>query len=205
VTSALSRLDRLAPDIIGRTLSGEERALFGKYLEILSEWNRIHRLVGSGDILWLVDNIVLDSLLFLPMVPDSASRMLDIGSGAGVPGIPLKIMRPEVELVMVESRRRRVSFLSAAIRALCLRAARVVHSRIEQLGSIDLGEFDVVTARCAAAPSRILGIAKRFLRPYGLAIVAGSQEPGADSPGLRRIPVRNPVTGMSRNFVIIES
>jgi 16S rRNA (guanine527-N7)-methyltransferase len=205
VTEPLTRLGHHATAILGRTLDQPELGYLSKYLKILSEWNTIHRLVGSSDPQWLVDNIVLDSLLFLRVLPASAARVLDVGSGAGVPGIPLKIVRPEMELVMVESRRKRASFLSAAVRALGLRGATVVNARIEALGSPDLGTFDVVTARCTSSPSRLFATTCRFLADGGRAIVSGPPEKTALGAGCRWVEVRNPMTGLMRNFAVMDS
>jgi len=205
VTEPLPRLRRHAAAILGRQLDQPELAALVKYLEILSEWNTVHRLVGSSDRQWMVDNIVLDSLLFLRVLPASPGRVLDVGSGAGVPGIPLKIVRPEIELVMVESRRKRASFLSAAVRALGLRGATVVNARIEDLGTADLGTFDVITARCTSSPSRLFATTGHFLSDGGTAIVSGPPEKAGLGAGCRWVEVMNPVTGLPRNFAVMDS
>lgn len=192
-----------ASAILERKLSHSELDLIQKYLEILVEWNRVHRLVGSSDTRWLVDNIVLDSLLFLRVLPDHVARVLDVGSGAGVPGIPLKIVRPDMELVMVDARRKRTSFLSAAIRILGIRGATVLNARIEEIQTSEIGVFDAITARCTAEPSRLLGLAGRFLSRDGVAVVAGPPKAGISRGNQRWVRVRNPVTGLIRNFAIL--
>lgn len=205
MTEPLSRLGRHAAAILGRQLDQPELWSLSKYMEILAEWNMVHRMVGSSDEQWMIDNLVLDSLLFLRVLPASPRRILDVGSGAGVPGIPLKIVRPEMELVMVESRRKRASFLSAAVRALGLHGATVVNARIEALGTADLGTFDVVTARSTSSPSRLFAVAGRFLAEGGAAIVSGPPEKAPLGAGCRWVEVRNPVTGLTRNFAVMDS
>jgi 16S rRNA (guanine527-N7)-methyltransferase len=191
-----------AAAILGRPLSHSELDIIGKYLEILTEWNRVHRLVGECDTKWLVDNIVLDSLLFLKVLPASPSRLLDVGSGAGVPGIPMKIVRPEIEIVMVEARRKRASFLAAAIRALGLRGARAVHARIEEVSTREHGVFDAIVARCTARPTRFFGVVARLLSAEGVAAVSGPPEVGGNGDDFTWVQVMNPVTGLMRNFAI---
>jgi 16S rRNA (guanine527-N7)-methyltransferase len=205
VTSTQARLSSLAAEIVGRQLSGAELDTIYKYLEILTEWNRIHRLVGSDDRQWLVDNVVLDSLLFLKVIPPTALRVLDVGSGAGIPGVPLKIVRPEIDLVMVEARRKRASFLSAVIRTLGLVRATVVNARIEALGTPEIGIFDTIVARCTAEPARLFGKVSPFLSAGGALVVSGPPKRGPRDASLKWIEVRNPVTGLMRNFAIMAS
>jgi 16S rRNA (guanine527-N7)-methyltransferase len=202
VTRALSGLLAPAAVILGRQLSHAELDAIYKYLKILTEWNRVHRLVGEGDTKWLVDNIVLDSFLFLKVLPDSSSRILDVGSGAGVPGIPLKIVKPEVELVMVEARRKRASFLAAAIRALGLRGARAIHARIDEVATRDHGVFDAIVARCTDRPTRFFSAVARLLSAEGIAVVTGPPEVRGHGDDFTWVQVMNPVTGLMRNFAI---
>jgi len=114
VTDPLESLAEGTQEILGRPLTKRERGLFCKYLELLIKWNKSQRLIGSAAPHWIVENLFLDSLLFLKVFPSPPSTLLDLGAGAGLPGIPLKIVLGEVELVLVESRQKRVSFLSSA-------------------------------------------------------------------------------------------
>src|SRR4030095_4695568 len=68
--------------------------------------------------MWIVEHLFLDSLLFLRLVPSTARSLADIGSGAGMPGVPIRIVRSDAEVTLVESRRRRASFFSALVREL---------------------------------------------------------------------------------------
>ena len=205
MTEPFSRLRLHAAEILGRDLRSLELESIIKYLEILAEWNAVHRMVGSHDRNWMVDHLILDSLLFLKVFPTSAKRILDVGSGAGVPGIPLKIVRPEMELVMVEARRKRASFLSAAVRALGLRAATVVNARAEVLGVDDLGVFDVITARCTSEPRRLFAMVERFLTEHGSAIVSGPPKATVLGARCRWVEVASPVGGLQRNFALMEA
>lgn len=188
--------------ILGEHLSDQQRDLFRVYQDILREWNSVHRLVGSSEPMWLVRNVLLDSLLFLRVLPASFDSLLDIGSGAGIPGIPVKIVRPGADLVMVESRRRRASFLSATVRRLGLSGASVVHGRAEAMIE---GErrFDAVVARCAGELSAILDLGSRLVRVGGVVAVAGPPVEG-EVPGARIVKVQNPATGTTRSFMVLE-
>src|SRR5215208_2420874 len=114
-----------------RPLSDEEGAQFSKYLNILTKWQKTHRLIGSVQPSWVVTNIFLDSLCFLELMPSGVSRVADVGSGAGVPGIPMAIVRPDVTFSLIEARERRASFLSTVVRELELAHVEVVARRLE--------------------------------------------------------------------------
>ena len=201
----LSDLLGPAKAIIGRPLTSPETESICKYLELLVEWNRTHRIVGSSQIEWLVRNIVLDSLLFLVVMPAGARRVLDVGSGAGVPGIPLKIIRPDLGLVMVESRRKRASFLSSAIRELALDGARVVHRRIEEISTDEIGRFDTVVARCTSAPMLLFDAVREFLTEDATVIVSGPPGNLVDRRVSLWVGVDNPVSRGKRHFAVMRS
>jgi len=121
---------------------------------------------------------LLDSLLFLPVLPFPLRTLLDLGSGAGLPGIPLKIVLNEVQLVLVESRRKRVSFLASVIRELGLEHARVVGRRVEDAMDELEGGFDAVVMRCVGDPGDLLPVASRLVvRPGGVVVASGPPKP----------------------------
>lgn len=187
----LASLAEGAHGILRRSLTSLELALFGKYLKLLSKWQRSQRLVGSAEPHWIVDNLLLDSLLFLEVLPSPLRTLLDLGSGAGLPGIPLKIVLGEVELVLVESRQKRVSFLSSVIRELGLEHARVLARRVEDAMDELQGGFDAVVMRCAGDPGQLLPIAARLLRRGGTVAASGPPKP-------RPLPVGDWITVVTR-------
>jgi len=168
---------------LGRPLTSHELELFSRYLALLLKWQRSHRLIGSSDEMWIVEHLFLDSLLFLHLLPSTTRTLVDIGSGAGMPGVPIKIVRADVEVTLVESRRRRASFLSAVVRELALSQVRVVADRIES-GLLEMeGRFDVVVMRCAGDVGKLMPLAGRLLAPQGLVIASGPPEPRPLSQG----------------------
>jgi len=167
-----------AHEILHRPLTRLELDRFTKYLELLLKWQKSQRLVGSTEPGWIVENLLLDSLLFLPVLPFPLRTLLDLGSGAGLPGIPLKIVLNEVQLVLVESRRKRVSFLASVIRELGLEHARVVGRRVEDAMDELEGGFDAVVMRCVGDPGDLLPVASRLVvRPGGVVVASGPPKP----------------------------
>jgi 16S rRNA (guanine527-N7)-methyltransferase len=158
--------------ILERALSAQETDAFVRYLSLLTTWQRVHRLVGSIEPQWLIENVILDSLLFLRLLPTDVYSTADLGSGAGIPGIPLKIVRPEMKVTLIESRERRASFLSTVVRELGLRECRVVALRAEDIPREDRG-YDAVVMRCAGDLTELVPVAADLVRSGGRVVAAG--------------------------------
>jgi len=205
VIAALEVLERDAPRVLGRQLATGERELFSKYLTLLTKWRRTQRLVGSSDPLWIVENLFLDSLLFLRVLPPGLESLLDLGSGAGLPGVPIKIVMPGIELVLVESRRRRASFLAAVVRELGLRDAGVISGRVEDhLGTLE-GRFDAVAMRCAGDVSALFPLAARLVTPHrGVVVASGPPALTPETPLAQGewVEVEGLRSGTSRRFAV---
>lgn len=137
------------------------------YVALLAKWNKAYNLTAVRDPVEMVIRHLLDALTVLPHLPPG--RVLDVGAGAGVPGIPLALARPSLELVLLDSSAKRTRFLLQAVAALGLDHATVVHSRVEDYrpGS----PFDVVIARAYAALDVLLGQVRPLLAS-GAAVLA---------------------------------
>jgi 16S rRNA (guanine527-N7)-methyltransferase len=203
LTSALERLlAEGANRILERALSEQESDAIERYLTLLSKWQRVHRLVGSVEPEWLVENVVLDSLLFSRVLPTDAESIADLGSGAGVPGIPLKIIRPAMRVTLIESRERRASFLATAVRELGLRKCRVVVGRAETVEEV-AGAQDAVVMRCAGGLDELIPVAAKLVRSGGLVIASGPPKPNAAQAGRTRLDwVEVPGIKKNRSFAV---
>jgi 16S rRNA (guanine527-N7)-methyltransferase len=116
---------------VGLRIDGQTLDRVDRFLNLLQIWNRRLRLTGDRQRPVLLQKHVIDSLALVPELP-AAAVVADLGSGAGFPGIVLGCARPDLPLVLIESRRRAASFLSEAIRTARLPAARVAEMRAEQ-------------------------------------------------------------------------
>ncbi len=199
-----SPLDALASggaSILGRPLGESELQSFDKYLALLQKWQKSQRLVGSSDARWIVDNLFLDSLLFLRVLPPTITSLADVGSGAGLPGIPIKIVRPQLRVALVESRAKRASFLSAAVRELGLRNTAVVTARAGDYAVDNPRSFDAVAMRCAGDFRETALSAGPLVAAGGVVVASGPpslkpldlgewvEVPGASGRGGRRFAV----------------
>jgi 16S rRNA (guanine527-N7)-methyltransferase len=201
VTDPLALLRRGAAVSLGRPLEDREADLFEKYLHLLTKWSNTERLVGSTSPRWIVENVFLDSLTFLRLVPEGTLSLLDMGSGAGVPGVPIKIVRPELSLTLLESRRRRASFLSTVVRELPLPGVRVLHDRAEAVKTELAEAFDVVVMRCAGDVASLVPLASDLVVSGGRVVASGPPRPGRAPIG-EWVTVEAGDTGRSRRFLV---
>jgi len=133
----------------------------------------------------VVQDLFIDSLLFLALLPPRPLALVDIGAGAGIPGLPLRLADSAITVTLVEARRKRVSFLLAAQRELDLGDVAVKEGRAEVLleREPDLtGAFDVVVARSVGPAGALLPVARKYLKAGGLFVVSGPPNPPPQEP-----------------------
>lgn len=122
-----------------------------KYISLLLEWNQRINLISPNDEERVAERHILESLAVLSAWPFSEkASVLDLGSGAGFPGVPLKIMRPDLVMTLLESRQKKTLFLNTVVRELPLANCRVVNARAEDLAKTSGEKFSIVIARAVA-------------------------------------------------------
>ena len=143
------------------------------YRQELLDWNTRVNLTAITDPEGVLTRHFLDSLSVLKVYDKPRARLLDIGSGAGFPGLPLKIVRPQWEVVLLESTGKKVTFLQHMIKTLSLENVVAVHGRAEEFGHKQEyhATFDVVTARAVASLPTLLEYAAPFCRVGGRIIL----------------------------------
>ena len=157
---------------LGIRLDQAQLEQFAAYYRELLLWNRRINLVSEKSSREIVIRHFLDSLTAAPSITSRDGLLIDLGSGAGFPGIPLRIALPELELMLVESSRKKTSFLSHIVRTLPLDGVTVVRERIEALiGEKALaGSFDTVLSRAAFKLPQLIRMASFFLKERGILI-----------------------------------
>ena len=138
------------------------------YLALLLRWNQTYNLTAVRDPAEMVTKHLLDSLAMHPFVDDIAAAggsLADLGTGAGLPGIPLAIAKPGLRVTLVESAGKKARFMREAVRQLGLDSVRVAESRIEALD--EPGRYDAITARALATLPLIVDLGGHLLRPGG--------------------------------------
>ncbi|MCY3541281.1 MAG: 16S rRNA (guanine(527)-N(7))-methyltransferase RsmG [Gammaproteobacteria bacterium] len=152
-----------------RSLTVEQSASVGEYLKLIKKWDRVHSLVSKGDLDHLEERHVNDSLALDPFLKSTGNH-LDIGSGAGFPGIPLAICRPDVHFVLNDRSTNRCRFLREVKFRLRLSNVDVQEGDIgKQDSSGQL--FDTITIRAVAPPERAWFLASPLLREQGTVLL----------------------------------
>ncbi len=155
----------------GIMLSKKQLSLFDVFVEGLWSWNRQMNLTGISDKRQMIIKLLLDPLVALPHL-SSSGTVLDIGSGAGIPGLPLKIGRPEFEVHLLESKAKKISFLKGMIRKLGLKGIEACKGRAEQRDDLPtlFHSYDIVTVRALAPLKKTINICSSYLEPGGLLV-----------------------------------
>ena len=182
-------------------------AALSDYLSLLDRWNRTYNLTAIREPRQMVSKHLLDSLAMAPYV-DDATRLADLGTGPGLPGIPLAIVRPALRVALVESNGKKARFLREAVRRLALGNAEVVESRIEAFDPPL--RFDAITARALATLPQILALGSHLLGPGGRLLAMKGAVPqdeiAALPPGWRvdaLHPLRVPGLEAERHLVVV--
>lgn len=159
-------------------LSEDQQHQLITFVELLNKWGRVYNLTAIRKKRQMVSRHLLDSLVTLPYI--KGLRVLDVGSGAGLPGIPLAIARPDLEFVLLDSSSKKTRFMIQAIGELSLSNVRVEHSRIEDFQSDTL--FDTVITRAFANTEKFLNLAGRMCTKDGQFILMQGESASAKLP-----------------------
>ena len=160
---------QLSPDAVPRLLD---------YLALLERWNATYNLTAVRDPVDMVTRHLLDALAILPYV--RGKSLADLGTGPGLPGIPLAIAEPGRDILLVDSNGKKVRFLREAIRTLKLEGVRALQSRVEDVE----GQFDCVTARAFASLADMLAWGGHLLAPQGIWLAMKGKAPDEELPGV---------------------
>ena len=151
----------------GREITEEQEEKFSVYREYLKEYNNITNLTAITDDRGIAVKHFLDSVMGEEFLPQGA-KVLDVGSGAGFPAIPLKIVRPDLSFLLLDSLNKRIVFLESLIEKLSLTGVSALHSRAEEGAKMYREKFDAVVARAVAPLATLLEYTLPFVRVGGV-------------------------------------
>ena len=191
----------------GLSLSDHELASFETHYRLLQKWNRRMNLTGLKDEEAIVRRHFLEPMAVADLLA-SDGRLVDLGSGNGFPAIPLKVLRPGLDLVLVESSEKKSAFLWAVLREVGLKDARVETRRVQSLSDLaDLLPCRYLTLRAVRVGDVLTGKEIPILRPDGMALLFVTPQQAAtlgrnSLPGLRLSGTR-PLPSGPRSIVAI--
>lgn len=197
----LAALDRgLGEMALALPAGARERLL--DYVALLAKWNRTYNLTAIRDPLAMVAHHLLDSLSVLPYLPLAAdrARLADVGSGAGLPGIPLAIARPRWQVALAESSQKKAAFLRQAAIELALDNVEVHEGRVEAWRPQPL--FDLVISRAFAALTEFIATCRHLVAPGGVLAAMRGAAPHALDQGCSLVELRVPLLNAQRHLVL---
>lgn len=208
-----SKQDELARQLergvraLGLEVGPEMQSKLLRHLELVEKWNRVHNLTSIRDGSKAVSLHLLDSLAILPYL--SGRRVLDAGSGAGFPGIPIAVARPDMQVDVLDSSHKKYAFLRQAVAELGLKNVRAVCERAESWRPAE--RFDCIVSRALAEIAEIIALVEHLLAPGGVIAAMKGVHPFEE---IDRMPagfrVRQvhalavPGLGAARHLVLIE-
>ena len=152
---------------VGLAVADDTSAALARFVELLLRWNRVHNLTGVRGADEVLDRHLIESFALRPLL--RGTRIADVGTGGGLPGVPLAIAEPGRHFTLIESRAKRVHFLRHVVAELKLANAEVAHVRAEHL-HVER-PFDTVLARAVAPPKELLAITRHLTAPGSILLM----------------------------------
>lgn len=163
---------------LGLTLPVE--SLF-RYLQLLYKWNQAYNLTAIRDPEEMVSRHLLDSLAILPWV--NGTRLIDVGTGGGLPGIPLAIALPDCHIVLLDSNGKKIRFLNEVKRALKLDNVEIIQSRVENYRPLE--GFDTITSRAFSDLSQMIDWTTHLIATNGIWLAMKGHTPESELAAIK--------------------
>jgi 16S rRNA (guanine527-N7)-methyltransferase len=175
----------------GMPVTAAEADQLAQFLNLLQRWNQVFNLTAIRGAAAMIQRHLIESLALRPLL--QGGLIADVGSGAGLPGLPLAVVESSRRFTLIESRAKRVRFLRHVAGELKLRNLTVSHGRVEDLRCAE--PFDTVLARAVAPPGELLPMIRHLTRPGSIVIVLAGQQ------ALGRVP---PMTAFAPRMLAAE-
>lgn len=177
------------------------------YLALIEKWNRVYSITAIRDAGKMVSVHILDSLSIVPHV--TRFQILDVGSGAGLPGIPLAIAKPELEVTLLDSNQKKTAFMQQAVAELGLHNTKVVCARIETWHTVE--KFNYIVSRAFSDLAQFVAVSEHLLAPDGVIAAMKGIEPVEEISCLpegfrvkKNIPLFVPGLDAKRHLILVE-
>jgi len=204
----MSTADQLKRGLIalGLALDRDTQQRLLDYIGLIEKWNRVYNLTAIREPEKMVSHHLLDSLAVAPHL--HAKSLLDVGSGAGLPGIPLALASPDTRVTLLDSNHKKTAFLNQAVMELKLKNVRVCAERVESWQTQD--RFDVIISRAFSDMSEFVRVTRHLLAPGGMFAAMKGMHPYEEIDKLPRdcavqrvLPLAVPGLEGARHLVLI--
>ena len=156
-------------------VSEEELLKIESYIKLLQKWNKVHNLISCSDLDEIIDKHIIDSLSVVPYIKSYLNKnsitknIIDVGAGAGLPGIILAISLPDVPVTMIDSNIKKVAFIHQAITELKIKNAKAINERVEFLEKKQdfQNNFSIIVSRAFSSIVNFIELTKGLLNPNG--------------------------------------
>jgi len=156
-------------------VSEEELLKIESYIKLLQKWNKVHNLISCSDLDEIIDKHIIDSLSVVPYIKSYLNKnsitknIIDVGAGAGLPGIILAISLPDVPVTMIDSNNKKVAFIHQAITELKIKNAKAINERVEFLEKKQdfQNNFSIIVSRAFSSIVNFIELTKGLLNPNG--------------------------------------
>ena len=191
---------------LGLNLPEQAQRQLLAFRDLLLKWNKTYNLTALRDPAQAVSHHLLDSLAILPHVGNG--NLLDVGSGGGLPGIPLAIAKPELAVSMVDTVQKKTTFLQQAVIELALRNVTVHHARVEEMQ----GQYAQISSRAFAELGLFISLTRHLLAPDGRWLAMKGVRPDDELQALPAditveaiIPLSVPGLDAERHLIILKA
>ena len=188
------------------TLPADAQHKLLAFRDLLLKWNKTYNLTALRDPAQAISHHLLDSLAILPHI--GAGKLLDVGSGGGLPGIPLAIARPELAVSMVDTVQKKTTFLQQAVIELALKNVTVHHARVEEMQ----GQYAQISSRAYAEIGLFISLTRHLLAPDGRWLAMKGVRPDDELKALPAdimveaiIPLTVPGLDAERHLIILKA
>jgi 16S rRNA (guanine527-N7)-methyltransferase len=185
-------------DELGLALSDDARGRLMQYVALIEKWNRTYNLTAVRDPHDMVKQHLLDSLAVVPHL--SVGTVADVGSGAGLPGIPLAIARPDWQVTVNDANQKKAAFLRQAVIELGLKNATVHEGRVEAWRPAS--GFAIVISRAFAELSQFISLCRHLVAPGGLLAAMMGAAPNSPGERCRILQLQVPFLDARRHLVL---
>lgn len=178
-------------------LNSEQHAQLFKYGQLIQKWNRVYNLTAIRNNRELITHHLLDSLAVLPEIAfalqaTGSPRILDVGAGAGLPGLVLAIAQPNWQITLIDTVQKKAAFMQQAIATLGLKNAQAVHGRVEEFQA-DV-PFDLICSRAFSSIENFIALSQHVLAEHGqFAALKGRVEVDSEVPAGWQINALHPI------------